>query len=38
MVCPNVVCGLSPPRESGELYQSRGVFPIGLQRLRQGSV
>ena len=38
IVCPNVVGGLSPPSESGELYQSLGVFPVGLQGLGQGLV
>ena len=38
IVCPNVVGGFSPPSESGELYQSRGVFPVGLQSLGQGLV
>ena len=38
IVCPNVVGGFSPPSKSGELYQSRGVFPVGLQSLGQGLV
>ena len=38
IVCPNVGGGFSPPSESGELYQSLGVFPVGLQCLGQGLV
>ena len=38
MFCPNVGGGLCPPRESGELCQSLGVLPVGLQRLGQGLV
>ena len=38
IVCPNVGGGVSPPSESGELYQSLGVFPVGLQGLGQGLV